>query len=112
MRTSKYKNIFANGYVPNWSEKVFVITKVKTLLQIFTKKNFKKQVKKSQALKKQYREKAINYMLNWKAAIVLLTAGLIKKAQYKWVNTFWNRNHLEKKRKLKKIYLIMQQKLI
>ena len=26
---SKYKNIFAKGYVPNWSEEVFVITKVK-----------------------------------------------------------------------------------
>ena len=29
VRISKYKNIFANGYVPNWSEKVFVITKFK-----------------------------------------------------------------------------------
>ena len=26
---SKYKNIFAKGYVPNWSEEVFAITKVK-----------------------------------------------------------------------------------
>ena len=26
---SKYKNIFAKGYVPNCSEEVFVITKVK-----------------------------------------------------------------------------------
>ena len=26
---SKYKNIFVKGYVPNWSEKVFVIKKVK-----------------------------------------------------------------------------------
>ena len=25
---SKYKNVFAKGYVPNWSEKVFVIRKV------------------------------------------------------------------------------------
>ena len=29
VRTSKYKNIFAKGYVPNWSEEVFVIKKVK-----------------------------------------------------------------------------------
>ena len=28
-RISKYKNIFAKGYIPNWSEKVFVIKKVK-----------------------------------------------------------------------------------
>ena len=26
---SKYKNIFAKGYMPNWSEEVFVIKKVK-----------------------------------------------------------------------------------
>ena len=29
VRISKYKNIFAEGYIPNWSEKVFVIKKVK-----------------------------------------------------------------------------------
>ena len=26
---SKYKNIFAKGYTPNWSEEVFVINKIK-----------------------------------------------------------------------------------
>ena len=29
VRISKYKNIFAKGYTPNWSEDVFVIKKVK-----------------------------------------------------------------------------------
>ena len=29
VRISKYKNIFAKGYVPNWSEEVFVIRKVR-----------------------------------------------------------------------------------
>ena len=29
VRISKYKNIFAKGYTPNWSEEVFVINKVK-----------------------------------------------------------------------------------
>ena len=29
LRISKYKNIFAKGYIPNWSEEVFVIEKVK-----------------------------------------------------------------------------------
>ena len=28
-RISKYKNIFAKGYMPNWSEELFVIKKVK-----------------------------------------------------------------------------------
>ena len=29
VRISKYKNIFAKGYTPNWSEEVFVVKKVK-----------------------------------------------------------------------------------
>ena len=28
VRISKYKNIFAKGYIPNWSEDIFVIKKV------------------------------------------------------------------------------------
>ena len=32
VRISKYKNIFAKGYTPNWSEEVFVIKKVKNTL--------------------------------------------------------------------------------
>ena len=30
VRISKYKNIFAEGYSPNWSEEVFVIKKIKS----------------------------------------------------------------------------------
>ena len=59
-RISKYKNIFAKGYAPNWSEKVFVITKFKNTVPwtyvinnlrgkeiagMFTKKNCKRQFK-------------------------------------------------------------------
>ena len=29
VRISKYKNIFAKAYTPNWSEEVFVISKIK-----------------------------------------------------------------------------------
>ena len=61
----EYQNmqIFSQkGHTPNWSE-VFEIKKVKTLmllmiltmkelLELFTKKNFKKQIKKSLELKK------------------------------------------------------------
>ena len=56
VRISKYKNIFAKGYTPNWSEEVFVIKKVKNkkkkLLERFTKTNSKKQMKKNLELKK------------------------------------------------------------
>ena len=33
---SKYKNIFAKGYMSNWSEEVFVIKKVKILFRGLT----------------------------------------------------------------------------
>ena len=33
IRISKYKNIFAKGYTTNWSEEVFVITKIKNTVQ-------------------------------------------------------------------------------
>ena len=29
VKISKYKNIFAKGYIPNWSEEVFLISKIK-----------------------------------------------------------------------------------
>ena len=29
VRISKYKNVFAKGYSPNWSEEVFVVSKIK-----------------------------------------------------------------------------------
>ena len=29
VRISKYKNIFDKGYAPNWSEKIFVVSKIK-----------------------------------------------------------------------------------
>ena len=29
VRISQYKNVFAKGYVPNWSEEVFVVDKIK-----------------------------------------------------------------------------------
>ena len=32
VRISKYKNIFAKGYMPNWSEEVFIIKKVKNTI--------------------------------------------------------------------------------
>ena len=32
VRISKYKNIFAKGYMPNWSEEVFVINKIKNIV--------------------------------------------------------------------------------
>ena len=95
VRISKYKNIFATGYVPNWSEEVFVIKKVKTLflghmllvilkekkfLKRFTNKNCKKQNQKEFRSEKVIKRKGDKLYVKWKATIVLLTVGLIKKA--------------------------------
>ena len=61
VRISKYKNIFAKGWIPNWSEEIFVIEKGKNtvpwtyvisdlngenFLKRFRKKNCKKQINK------------------------------------------------------------------
>ena len=34
VRISKYKNIFAKGYTPNWSKEVFVINKIKNTVPL------------------------------------------------------------------------------
>ena len=67
VRISKYKNIFAKGHMPNWSEEVFVIKKVKNTVPwtyvindlngeeitgTIMKKNYKRQIKKNSGLKK------------------------------------------------------------
>ena len=32
VRTSKYKNIFAKGYAPKWSEEIFLVKKIKNIV--------------------------------------------------------------------------------
>ena len=34
VRLSKYKNIFAKGYTPNWSEEIFVIKEIKNAVPL------------------------------------------------------------------------------
>ena len=34
VRISKYKNIFAKGYISNWSEEIFIIKKIKNTVPI------------------------------------------------------------------------------
>ena len=33
-RISKYKNIFAKGYTQNWSEEVFIVSKIKSTVPL------------------------------------------------------------------------------
>ena len=53
VRISKYENVSAKGFTPNWSEEVFVVKKdIFGLLVNFTKTNCKKQIKNNLELKK------------------------------------------------------------
>ena len=96
VRISKYKNIFAKGFTPNFSEEVFVISKIKNaapwryvindlngeeILGTFYEKELQKTNQKEFRIEKVIREKLINYMSNGKVMIIYLIAGLIKKIQ-------------------------------
>ena len=54
VRISKNKSIFGKGHMPNWSEEVFVIKKVKSAVpwtyvinDLFMKKNCRRLIKKN-----------------------------------------------------------------
>ena len=94
-RISKYKNIFAKGYMPKWSEEVFVIKKVKNTVPwtyvindlngeeitgTFYEKELQKTNQEEFRIEKVIRQKEINFMLNGKDIIIHLIVGLIKQA--------------------------------
>ena len=82
---------------------------VKKLLEIFTKKNCKKEINKYSEQKKYLKEKVVNCMSNRKDVIVVLRVGLIKKTLLK--RPFLSHLEvLEESLMLKLICLIMQQK--
>ena len=72
IRISKYKNIFAKGYTPNWSEEVFIIKEIKNTVSwtyvindlygeeitgTFYKKNNEKQINNNLGQKNSLKEK-------------------------------------------------------
>ena len=96
VRISKYKNIFAKRYMPNWSEEVFIINRIRNtvpwtyvindlngeaIIRTFYEKELQKLIKKNSEQNKYLRKKVINYMLIGKVMIIHLIAGLIKKIQ-------------------------------
>ena len=44
VRISKYKNIFAKGYTPNWSEEVFAISRISVSAEVISDLNDEKYV--------------------------------------------------------------------
>ena len=81
IRISKYKNIFAKGYMPNWSEEVFVIKKVKNtipwtyvindlngeeIIGIFYEKELQKTNQEEFRIEKVIRRKGDKLYVKWK----------------------------------------------
>ena len=82
---TKYKNIFAQGYVPHWSQNVFVITKIKNIiLRICVIRDFKgAEIVEIFYEKELQKSNVMSYMPNGKIIIIhsILIVGLTKKIQ-------------------------------
>ena len=81
VRISKYKNIFAKGYTPNWSEEVFVVSKIKNtvpsiyvfndlngedIIGRFYEKELQKTNKKEFRIEKVIKRKGDKWYVKWK----------------------------------------------
>ena len=81
VRISKYKHIFAKGYTPNWSEEVFVISKIKNtvpwtyvindlngeeIIGAFYEKELQKTNKKELKIEKMIKRKGDKLCVKWK----------------------------------------------
>ena len=103
VRISKYKNIFAKRYMPNWSEEVFVIKKVKNtipwtyvindlngeeIIGTFYEKELQKTNQEEFRIEKVIRRKGDKLYVKWKAYDNSFNSWIDKKDIIKWVNTF------------------------
>ena len=81
LRISKYKNIFEKGYMPNWSEEVFISIKIRNavpwtyvindlngekIIGTFYEKEFQKTNQKEFRIKKVLRKKGDKLYVKWK----------------------------------------------
>ena len=81
VRISKYKNIFAKGYTPSWSEEVFMISKIKNtvlwtyvindlngeeVVGTFYEKELQKANQKDFRIEKVINKKADKLYVKWK----------------------------------------------
>ena len=81
VRISKYKNIFAEGYVPNWSEEVFIVNEIKNtvawtytindlngekVIGTFYKKELQKTNQKESRIEKILKRKGDKLYVKWK----------------------------------------------
>ena len=100
VRISKYKNIFAKGYTPNWSEEVLAVSKIKNtfpwtyvisdlngeeIVGTFYEKELQRTNQKAFRIERiiKRKEKERSYMSNGKDIIIHLIVGFIKNPLYK-----------------------------
>ena len=98
VRISKYKNIFAKGYILNWSEEVFVIKKVKNtipwtyviddlngeeIIGTFYEKELKKTNQGEFRIEKEIRQKGNKLYVKWKGYDNAFNSWIDKKKNYK-----------------------------
>ena len=98
IRVQKYKNIFVKGYTPNWTEEIFVISKIKNTIPwtyvisdlngeksvgSFYEKEFQKTNQKEFRIEKVTKRKGDKLFVKWKGYDIHLIVGLIKKVFYK-----------------------------
>ena len=94
VRISKYKNIFAKGYTPNWFEEVFVIKKVKNtvpwtyvindlngeeIIGTFYEKELQKTNQQEFRIEKITRRKGDQLYVKWKGYDSSFNSGIDKK---------------------------------
>ena len=100
VRSSKYKNIFAKGYTPNWSEEVFVIKKVKNtvpwtyvindlkgdkIIGTFFEKELQKTNQQEFRVVKVIKRKGEKVYVKWKGYDSSFNSWVDKKDLIKWV---------------------------
>ena len=96
VRIPKCKNIFAKGYTQNWSEKDFVVSKIKNTVQwtyvisdlngepifSFYEKELEKRDQEKFRREKVLKRKGDKLYVKWNRYVVFIV-GLIKKTLYK-----------------------------
>ena len=131
VRISKYKNIFVKGYMPNWSEEVFSISKIKNTLPwtyvindlngeeiivSFYEKELQKTNQKEFRIEKVIKRKGDKLYVKWKGYNNSFNSCIDKKDLIQYlikISLFLNlMKHLVEILVLKLTFKIMQQKQI
>ena len=98
VRISKYQNIFAKGSTPNWSEEVFVVSKIKNTIPwtyvisdlngeeitgSFYEKGLQKTSQEKFGIEKVLKRKGNKLYVKWKGYDNSLIVGVTQKTSYK-----------------------------